>query len=44
MLWIEATDSSGEEFSARWGNATDEQIDAITQFAESVLGAPDTVA
>lgn len=43
-LWIEITDEDGEESSARWGAATNEQIDAITNFAEKLLGSPDTVA
>lgn len=43
QLCIEGTGDDGEEFSARWGKVTDEQIDRITGFIESVLGRADTV-
>lgn len=44
QLWIEGTSSDGEAFSARWSKVTDEQMDAITDHIESVLGRPDTVS
>jgi hypothetical protein len=28
MVWIDWTDSTGDQGSARWGNATDEQIES----------------
>lgn len=44
LLWIEATSADGEESSARWGNLTDDQIDAVLAKVEEILGRPDTVA
>lgn len=49
MLWIEFnTDDpngpDGEDGAARWGQATVEQIDQILEFAEKLLGKPDTIA
>lgn len=43
QLWIEGAGNDGEAFSARWGEVTDEQIDTITDYIESVLGRADTV-
>ena len=44
MMWIEFTESDGHEGAARWGDATDEQIDKVLAFAEQQLGKPDTLA
>ena len=43
-LWIETTDSHGEEAGARWGRLTEEQVDAVLAFAVETLGQPDTTA
>ena len=43
-LWIEWTDSTDEDGSARWSEATDKQIDAVLAYAEQVLGKADTIA
>jgi hypothetical protein len=43
MLWIDFTDSSEGNGGARWGNASDEQIDAVLAYAERVLGSPQTI-
>lgn len=44
QLWIEFTDSSGSEGSARWGGASDADIDAVIDFVAERLGRqPDTV-
>lgn len=39
--WDSLEDGDG---SARWGDLTDEQLDAVMEAAESVLGKPDTLA
>ena len=35
---------SDDEFSAFWAKATNEQIDEITEFAEKLLGKPDSLS
>lgn len=42
QVWVEFTDGDGEDGAARWGTATDGQLDTILQFAVTVLGQPDT--
>jgi len=37
-LWLES-----DEFSARWADVTEEQMDAITSYIEALIGKPDTV-
>lgn len=44
MVWLDITDSKGEESSLRWGTATDPQIDVILAHITELLGDPDTVA
>ncbi|WP_331758015.1 hypothetical protein OG225_41870 (plasmid) [Nocardia sp. NBC_01377] len=44
MVWLDITDSNGEESSLRWGTATDPQIDVILAHITELLGDPDTVA
>jgi hypothetical protein len=44
QLWIECTDNTEEDYSARWGSLTDEQMDRIMAFAVEVAGEPDTIA